>query len=125
MAFRGRPEEAAGKSHRQAAAGSASGPLGAGRVCTNFPTWKRLTACYRVRDFEFVTVSTNTPDEEASVMKMLEKQHASSRNLLFGSDGTHALQAAFNPKWTSVVPYTVLISRSGAMKDRATSIFWS
>jgi hypothetical protein len=35
---------------------------------------------YRVRDFEFVTVSTNMPDEEASVMKMLEVSTAIAPN---------------------------------------------
>ena len=80
-----------------------------------FPDMETTYRMYRVRDFEFVTVSTNMPDEKASVMKMLEKQHASSRNLLFGSDDTYALQAAFNPKWTSAVPYTVLISPSGTI----------
>src|SRR5712692_8085226 len=80
-----------------------------------FPDMETTYRMYRVRDFEFVTVSTNMPDEKASVMKMLEKQHASSRNLLFGSDDTYALQAAFDPKWQSAVPYTVLISPSGTI----------
>jgi peroxiredoxin len=80
-----------------------------------FPDMETTYRMYRVRDFDLVTVSTNMPDEKADVMKMLEKQHASSRNLLFGSDDTYALQAAFNPKWTSAVPYTVLISPSGAI----------
>lgn len=68
---------------------------------------------YRMRDFDMVTVSTNMPDEKAGVMKMLEKQHASSRNMLFGSTDTYALQAAFDPAWQSAVPYTVLIAPSG------------
>ena len=68
---------------------------------------------YRMRDFDLVTVSTNMPDEKAGVMKMLEKQHASSRNLLFGSTDTYALQAAFDPAWQSAVPYTVLIAPGG------------
>jgi peroxiredoxin len=68
---------------------------------------------YRVRDFDMVTVSTNMPDERGSVMKILQKNHASSRNLLFGSEDTYALQAAFDPKWQSGVPYTVLISPEG------------
>ena len=80
-----------------------------------FPDMETTYRMYRVRDFELVTVSTNMPDEKADVMKMLEKQHASSRNLLFGSDDTYALQAAFNPKWKSAVPYTVLISPSGTI----------
>jgi hypothetical protein len=53
------------------------------------------------------------PDEKAGVLKMLEKQHASSRNLLFGSDDTYALQTAFDSKWKAGVPYTVLIAPGG------------
>ena len=68
---------------------------------------------YRMRDFDLVTVSTNMPDEKTGVLKMLEKQHASTRNLLFGSTDTYALQAAFDPAWHSAVPYTVLIAPAG------------
>jgi peroxiredoxin len=68
---------------------------------------------YGDRDFSLVTVSTNTPDEKAGVMRFLNKKHATSRNLLFSSDDTASLQAAFNPKWQSAVPYTVLIAPGG------------
>ncbi len=78
-----------------------------------FPEVETTYRMYRVRDFDLVTVSTNMPDEKAGVLKMLEKQHASSRNLLFGSDDTYALQAAFDPKWKTGVPYTVLIAPGG------------
>jgi hypothetical protein len=44
---------------------------------------------------------------------MLVKQHATSRNLLFASNDTAALQAAFDPTWESAVPYTVLLDASG------------
>ena len=78
-----------------------------------FPEVETTYRMYRVRDFDLVTVSTNMPDEKAGVLKMLEKQHASSRNLLFASDDTYALQAAFDPKWKAGVPYTVLIAPGG------------
>ena len=68
---------------------------------------------YNVREFELVTVSANMPDEKESVMKMLEKMHATSRNLLFASDDTSTLQAAFDPNWQSAVPYTVLLAPDG------------
>jgi len=68
---------------------------------------------YRLRDFDFVTVSANMPDEKAGVMKALERMHASSRNLLFGSTDTSAMQAAFDPKWEAGVPYTVLLAPDG------------
>ena len=73
---------------------------------------------YRLRDFDFVTVAANMPDERTGVMKRLEQQHASSRNLLFGSTETDAMQAAFDPKWESGVPYTVLISPEGKVLYR-------
>jgi hypothetical protein len=75
---------------------------------------------YRLRDFDYVTVAANMPDERAGVIKMLEKQHASSGNLLFGSDDTYAMQAAFDPKWDSGVPYTVLLSPDGKVLYRET-----
>jgi thiol-disulfide isomerase/thioredoxin len=68
---------------------------------------------YRSRDFELVTVSTNTPDEKKDVMEFLKKEHSGVRNLLFSSDDTYALQAAFDPKWESGVPYTIVIAPDG------------
>ncbi len=68
---------------------------------------------YNVREFELVTVAANMPDEKESVLKMLEMMHATSRNLLFASDDTSALQAAFDPEWQSAVPYTVLLAPDG------------
>jgi peroxiredoxin len=68
---------------------------------------------YNVREFDLVTVSANQPDEKAGVLKMLEKWHATSRNYLFASDDTAAMQKAFDPTWESAVPYTVLIAPDG------------
>lgn len=68
---------------------------------------------YKGRDFDMVTVATNLPDEKAGVVKMLNKLHASSRNLQFGSEDTYELQAAFEPKWEAGVPYTMLLDPDG------------
>jgi peroxiredoxin len=68
---------------------------------------------YSARDFDLVTVSANMPDEKPSVLRFLTKKHATSKNLLFASDDTAALQASFDPKWESAVPYTVLLGADG------------
>jgi peroxiredoxin len=68
---------------------------------------------YSVRDLGLVTVSTNMPDETNTVMRLLQKMHATSRNLLFASNDTASLQAAFDSKWESAVPYTVLLAPGG------------
>jgi thiol-disulfide isomerase/thioredoxin len=68
---------------------------------------------YGGRDFDLVTVSANMPDEQPSVLRFLQKKHATSRNLLFGSDDTAALQTAFDPTWQSAVPYTIVLGPDG------------
>lgn len=78
-----------------------------------FPAFQETYRMYRGRDFELVTVATNFPDEKPGVIKLLEKQHASTRNLHFASDDTYAMQAAFDPKWEAGVPYTMLIAPDG------------
>jgi peroxiredoxin len=83
-----------------------------------FPDLETTYRMYRLRDFDMVMVSANMPDEKAGVLKMLEKQHASGRNLLFGSTDTYAMQAAFDPKWDSPVPFTVLLSPEGKVLYR-------
>jgi len=84
-----------------------------GSCIHEFPDLQDTFRMYAARDFELATVAANMPDEKPGVMSLLEKMHATSRNLLFASDDTAALQAAFDPKWESAVPYTVLIAPGG------------
>ncbi len=84
-----------------------------GPCLSEFPDLQNTWRMYRGRDFELVTVSANLPDEKPGVIKALEKQHASSRNLQFASDDTYAMQAAFDPNWESAVPFTMLIAPDG------------
>jgi len=68
---------------------------------------------YSDRDLSLVTISVNMPDEQAGVLRFLQKKHATSRNLLFSSTDTAEMQRAFDPSWDSAVPYTVLLSADG------------
>lgn len=84
-----------------------------GSCLHEFPDFEDTFRMYGVRDLQLVTVAANMPDEKNAVLRVLEKMHATSRNLLFSSDDTAALQAAFDPNWQSAVPYTVLIAPDG------------
>jgi peroxiredoxin len=84
-----------------------------GPCITEFPAIETTWRMFRRRDFDLVTVSTNYPDEKTGVMKILEEQHASSRNLQFASDDTYALQAAFDAHWDAAVPFTMVIAPGG------------
>ena len=84
-----------------------------GSCIDEFSDFQDTYQMYKVRDLELITVAANMPDEKPGVLKILLKKHATSRNLLFASDDTAALQAAFDPAWESAVPYTVLLDADG------------
>ena len=86
-----------------------------GPCVRELPDLETTYRMYRLRDFDMVTVSANMPDEKAGVLQALERLHASGRNLLFGSTDTDGMQSAFDPKWDSGVPYTVLLSPDGKL----------
>jgi len=84
-----------------------------GPCLTEFPGMETTFRMYRHRDFTMVTVAANYPDEKAGVLKVLQQEHASGRNLYFASNDTYAMQAAFEAKWDAGVPFTMLIAPGG------------
>ncbi len=84
-----------------------------GPCLTEFPGLETTFRMFRRRDFDLVTVAANYPDEKAGVLKLLQQQHASSRNLQFASDDTYAMQAAFEAKWDAGLPFTMVIAPGG------------
>jgi thiol-disulfide isomerase/thioredoxin len=84
-----------------------------GPCLTEMPGIETTFRMFRRRDFDLVTVAANYPDEKAGVLKVLQQQHASSRNLLFASEDTYGMQAAFEPKWEGGVPFTMVIAPGG------------
>ena len=84
-----------------------------GPCLAEFPELLDTWRMFRRRDFDLVTVSTNYPDEKTGVLKTLQQQHASTRNLQFASEDTYAMQAAFDARWESGVPFTMVIAPGG------------
>lgn len=84
-----------------------------GPCLTEFPEFQTMYRMYRKRAFDMVMVSTNYPDEKTGAMRVLDREHASNRNLLFGTTDTYGLVAAFDPEWNAAVPYTILIGPDG------------
>jgi peroxiredoxin len=84
-----------------------------GSCIVEFADLQDTLRMYGTRDFSLVTVSANMPDEQPSVLRLLQKKHATSKNYLFDSQDTASMQTAFDPKWDSAVPYTILLSGDG------------
>jgi peroxiredoxin len=84
-----------------------------GSCIVEFADLQNTLRMYGAREYSVVTIAANMPDEKAGVLRFLQKQHATSRNYLFDSQDTASLQTAFDPKWDSAVPYTILLSADG------------
>jgi thiol-disulfide isomerase/thioredoxin len=89
-----------------------------GPCVTEFPDLINMNLNYRHRDFELVTVAAQFPDERDQVLAFLKKQHASTRNLMFGSTDKYKLIDALDPAWDGALPYTVLIDPAGKVLYR-------
>ena len=70
---------------------------------------------YRLRAFDFVTVSTDPPDQAMPVVAFLKKQYASSPNKQFASADVAGLQAAWGGRWKPGMPYTAVIGTDGKL----------
>lgn len=86
-----------------------------GPCVTEFPDLVEIDRMYRRRDFEFISVSANFPDEKPEALKFLTKQQASNRNLIFGTTDKYKLLEAFDKDWNGALPYTVLLGPKGEM----------
>ena len=80
---------------------------------SEFPDLEATYRMYRGRNVDFVTVSTNDPEEKPGVLEFLKKHHASHRNLQFATADVYGLQAAFDPKMPAPVPFTLLLAPNG------------
>jgi peroxiredoxin len=84
-----------------------------GPCVAEFPELQKTWRMYRKRPFELVTVSLNYPDEQKGVRAFLDKQHASTRNLLNALMDPYELMQAFDPEWDGAVPYSAVIGPDG------------
>ncbi len=84
-----------------------------GPCVAEFPELQKTWRMYRKRPFELVTVSLNYPDEQKGVRAFLDKQHASTRNLLNALMDPYELMKAFDRDWDGAVPYSAVIGPDG------------
>src|SRR5579871_1243305 len=71
---------------------------------------------YRLRKFDLVTVSTDSPKDSAAVLDFLKQQHAGNKNLQFDSTDAKALQAAVGEKWKLGTPFAMVIGQDGTVE---------
>lgn len=73
---------------------------------------------YRKRPFQLITICADPPGREAEILKFLNEEHASCKNLLFKGKNEYELAEALDPKWQGALPYTLLVAPGGKILYR-------
>ena len=84
-----------------------------GPCVTEFPEFMQMYHMFRGRDFEFVSISADSPDKKDKALKFLQGKFASNKNYIFNADDKYKLIEAVDPKWQGALPYTLLVEPGG------------
>ncbi|SKB74118.1 redoxin domain-containing protein [Dyadobacter psychrophilus] len=84
-----------------------------GPCVTEFPDFMAMHHMYRGRDFEFVSISADSPDKKEKALKFLQGKFASNKNYIFNVEDKYKLIEAIDPKWQGALPYTLLVEPGG------------
>lgn len=82
--------------------------------CTiEFPELVNLQRMFGNRNFEFISVSADKPEQSEKVLEFLKSKNAAIQNYIFDSDDKYALIEAIDPAWNGALPYSILVEPGG------------
>ncbi|MDE3211889.1 MAG: redoxin family protein [Bacteroidota bacterium] len=82
--------------------------------CVNeFPSLVVINRMYRLRDFQFISISADNPEKRSKVLAFLKSVHAANTNYLFNTDDKYQLINAVDVNWGGALPYTILVEPGG------------
>ncbi|TLV02685.1 redoxin domain-containing protein [Dyadobacter luticola] len=84
-----------------------------GPCVTEFPDFMTMHHMYRGRDFEFISISADSPDKKPKALKFLQGKFASNKNYIFNVEDKYKLIEAVDPKWQGALPYTLVVEPGG------------
>jgi len=84
-----------------------------GPCVVEFPELVTINRMYRGREFEFVTISADAPENKDQALAFLKKQQASSSNYIFSIDDKYKLVEGVDKEWPGALPYTILVEPGG------------
>lgn len=77
-----------------------------------------LQRWYGQRDFEFISLSADSPESIDKALLFLQTKHSPVKNYLYDGSDKYKLIEAVDPKWNGALPYTVLIEPNGKIVYR-------
>lgn len=84
-----------------------------GPCVIEFPELVNLQRMYGNRNFEFISLSADKPENADQVLEFLQAKHSPIRNYLFNSNNKYELIEAINPAWNGSLPYSMLVEPGG------------
>ncbi|MFC4870216.1 redoxin domain-containing protein [Negadavirga shengliensis] len=84
-----------------------------GPCIVEYPEFIELQRMYGERDFEFASVSLDSPDAEEKVLKFLRNKYSATTNYLVNSDDKYAAIDVIKNDWDGSLPLTLLIEPGG------------
>jgi peroxiredoxin len=77
---------------------------------------------YRGREFEFITISADSPYGRNKVLQFLKNKQASCANYLFNSEDKYLLMGSVDKESPGGIPYTILVKPGGEIIYRHVGI---
>lgn len=84
-----------------------------GPCVIEYPEFIEIQRMYGGRDFRFVSVSLDAPDQEDKVLKFLKSKYSAVPNYLMDTDDKYAIIDVVKNDWDGSLPLTLLIEPGG------------
>ncbi len=84
-----------------------------GPCVMEYPSFIEIHRMFQGRDFEFISLSADTPDQKEAALKFLQKSNSAVTNYIFEKDDKYALIEAVDPDWQGALPYTLIVAPGG------------
>ena len=73
---------------------------------------------YGNRNFEFITLSADTPSKYDDALKLLQSKHSAVRNFIYNNEDRYQMIERIDPEWNGSLPYSMLIEPGGKVVYR-------
>lgn len=86
-----------------------------GPCVLEYPEFLILQRMYGARDFEFVSISVDKPDQSEKVLRFLKEKQSGVANYQFSGDDIYGLIEMVDKNWNGALPYSLLIAPGGEL----------
>lgn len=84
-----------------------------GPCVVEYPEFIEIQRMYGARDFQFVSLSMDNPNQEDKVLKFLKSKYSAVPNYLIDTEDKYAVIDVVGNEWDGSLPITLLIEPGG------------